>query len=180
MSPWDKYLIPLVSWDIAYIQWDQIISHKAGSVAVYICHIICCGQLWVRHVFCGRACDELYHFPLYSEIDHIHLSSEASVSAIIYPGGLPHHTPPLWWVIEYCWEAYFSEKIVWHFLLHDRKWSFLENGHFCIHRWLLILSRPLICLSCNAKCCSLYTKSMHRGTEVYPWKNYKKGSAHLT
>ncbi len=23
----------------------------------------CCGQLWVRHMICGRTCDELYHFP---------------------------------------------------------------------------------------------------------------------
>ncbi len=63
----------------------------------------CCGQLWVRHMFCGQTCDELYHFTffiarlgiplgsqpikfalarvpslrLYSEIDHIHPSSEA-------------------------------------------------------------------------------------------------------
>ncbi len=22
----------------------------------------CCGQLWVRHMFCGRTCDELYLF----------------------------------------------------------------------------------------------------------------------
>ncbi len=21
-----------------------------------------CGQLWIRHMFCGRTCDELYHF----------------------------------------------------------------------------------------------------------------------
>ncbi len=35
----------------------------------------CCGQLWVRHMFCfsGLVMD----YTTYSEIDHIHLSSEA-------------------------------------------------------------------------------------------------------
>ncbi len=52
--------------------------------------VICCGQLWVRHMICGR--DLWWNIPLhifhwsywdslavrlYSEIDHIHLSSEA-------------------------------------------------------------------------------------------------------
>ncbi len=59
----------------------------------------CCGQLWVRHMFCCRTCDGLYHFTffidpnrsslpshrLYSEIDHIHLSSEAQC--------VSHHLP---------------------------------------------------------------------------------------
>ncbi len=57
----------------------------------------CCGQLWVRHMICGQTCDRLYHFtflidrlgiPLgYSEIDHIHLSSEAQC--------VSHHLPPV-------------------------------------------------------------------------------------
>ncbi len=29
----------------------------------YYC-VGCCGQLWVRHMFYGRTCDELYHFIL--------------------------------------------------------------------------------------------------------------------
>ncbi len=43
----------------------------------------CCGQLWVRHMICSQTCDELYH--LYSEIDQIHLSSEAQC--------VSHHLP---------------------------------------------------------------------------------------
>ncbi len=59
-------------------------------------HWTCCGQLWVRHMICGQTCDELYHFifctdrfgiplGLYSEINHIHLSSEAQ--------RVSHHLP---------------------------------------------------------------------------------------
>ncbi len=33
----------------------------------------CCGQLWVRHMFCGRTCDELYHFTFY--IDRLGIPS---------------------------------------------------------------------------------------------------------
>ncbi len=54
------------------------------TLAVY------CGQLWVRHMFCGR---DLWwtiplhiFFRLYSEIDHIHLSIEAQCDS--------HHLPP--------------------------------------------------------------------------------------
>ncbi len=60
----------------------------------------CCGQLWVRDMFCGR--DLWWTMPLHifhwvsidlwipdSEIDHLHLSSESAVklsmSAIFYP-----------------------------------------------------------------------------------------------
>ena len=53
---------------------------------------LCCGQLWVRHIICGQTCDGLYHFAfyliilgLYSEIDHIHLSSESQC--------VSHHLP---------------------------------------------------------------------------------------
>ncbi len=51
---------------------------------------LCCGQLWVRHMICGQTCDGLYHFTfylivLYSEIDQIHLSSEAQC--------VSHHLP---------------------------------------------------------------------------------------
>ncbi len=27
--------------------------------------VACCGQLWVRHMVCGRTCDGLYHFVFY-------------------------------------------------------------------------------------------------------------------
>ncbi len=56
----------------------------------------CCGQLWVWHMVCGRTCDGLYRFAFYlvnfgiplgshSEIDQIHLSSEAQC--------VSHHLP---------------------------------------------------------------------------------------
>ncbi len=55
-------------------------------------YALCCGQLWVRHMICGQTCDGLYHFAfslivlgLYSEIDHIHLSSEAQCVSHLYP-----------------------------------------------------------------------------------------------
>ncbi len=57
-----------------------------------------CGQLWVRHMICGRTCDELYHFTfctdpllrvLFGEslvLDYTQtLALKLSVSAIIYP-----------------------------------------------------------------------------------------------
>ncbi len=64
---------------------------------------VCCGQLWVRHMFCGRdlwwiiplhifhwSCWDTLVFRLHSEIDHIHLSSEAQCdSHQLPPGGLP-------------------------------------------------------------------------------------------
>ncbi len=54
-------------------------------------YFLCCGQLWVRHMICRQTCDGLYHFGeslvvrLYSEIDHIHLSSEAQCVSHLYP-----------------------------------------------------------------------------------------------
>ncbi len=56
----------------------------------------CCGQLWVWHMVCSQTCDGLYRFAfclvnfgiplgLYSEIDQIHLSSEAQC--------VSHHLP---------------------------------------------------------------------------------------
>ncbi len=37
---------------------------------------ICCGQLWVRHMFCGRTCDELYHFTFCNDRFGIPLGSQ--------------------------------------------------------------------------------------------------------
>ncbi len=51
----------------------------------------CCGQLWVRHMFCGWTCDELYHFGESLVLDYTQKSTistlavKLSVSAIIYP-----------------------------------------------------------------------------------------------
>ncbi len=52
----------------------------------------CCGQLWVRHMICGQTCDGLYHFTFCSEIDHIHLSSEAQCVSHLLPQVDCHRT----------------------------------------------------------------------------------------
>ncbi len=53
-------------------------------------HCPCCGQLWVRHMICGQTCVGplrilLDHFGIPSEIDHIHLSSEAQCVSHLLP-----------------------------------------------------------------------------------------------
>ncbi len=62
---------------------------------IFICHCPhgynawpagCCGQLWVWHMVCGQTCESLI-VRLYSEIDQIHLSSEAQCAS--------HHLPPV-------------------------------------------------------------------------------------
>ncbi len=71
---------------LRYMFYTKMIVNKGGDIH-------CCGQLWVWHMICGQTCDGLYHFHfgeslifrLYSEIDHIHLSSEAQCVTHLYP-----------------------------------------------------------------------------------------------
>ncbi len=108
----------------------QIFKHKNNAG--------CCGQLWVRHMFCGRdlwwtiplhifhwSCwdtlwiptdhmdlingplsrvrfGESLVFRLYSEIDHLHLSSEAQCVSHLLPSGDCHTGLPFLHPLIYC------------------------------------------------------------------------------
>ncbi len=63
----------------------------------------CCGQLWVRHMFCGRTCDELYHFTflhrsfwdtLRIPTDQVALARHSGVQVPVFPATGSHgHFP---------------------------------------------------------------------------------------
>ncbi len=98
--------------------------------------------------FAVETCDELYHFTfsIYSEIDHIHLSSEAQCdSDQLPPGGLPHQVLKvcqrykrllLWWSggsLSSKTHTYSFELI--HFI--DQLFSLLGNWYFWLQIWNL-------------------------------------------
>ncbi len=121
----------------------------------------CCGQLWVRHMICGQTCDELYHFTfyliilefrgvpslrLYSEIDQIHLSSEAQC--------VSHHLPQV-----DCHSAArvgaSSPRMIFWIMLHAIKMKIMFNpldATLDSYQSLLLLVQvtvlPRYCISC--------------------------------
>ncbi len=56
--------------------------HRSIYKIPFSLDVICCGQLWVRHMICGQTCDGLYHFAL---LGSFILAVKLSVSAIFTP-----------------------------------------------------------------------------------------------
>ncbi len=65
LHPWSRFMVHnsaplLVLFWCHFQRWScfRLNVAQTSSFSFYSY----CGQLWVRHKFCGRTCDELYHF----------------------------------------------------------------------------------------------------------------------
>ena len=52
-------------WYLTQRETHQFILALLYQWGYFTCASMYCGQLWVRHMFCCRTCDGLYHFTFY-------------------------------------------------------------------------------------------------------------------